>query len=159
MMPTRDKDVRPEALLQLVTNYQSEDVVKFASIDVRPKIIAFHRETARVVDGRAPRVQEIMMDPVIGPAAQLVQNLVRVEVEDGKTNKILVGASAVQSNYNMCDEQMETNTLTPAETTPLEVWEYFAKQDMKAEIKKMITDAYTKASFCGAAEPNTSCQG
>ena len=28
LMPTRDKDVRPETLLQLVTNYQSEDVGK-----------------------------------------------------------------------------------------------------------------------------------
>ena len=47
----------------------------------------------------------------------------------------------------MCKEKMETSTLTPAETTPLEVWEYVIKQDLKAEIKKMITDAYTKASF------------
>ena len=50
LTPTRDKDVRPETLLQLVTNYQSEDVVKFAPLDVQHKITAFHREFARVVD-------------------------------------------------------------------------------------------------------------
>ena len=68
--------------------------MKFPPIDMQ--LTAFHREFARVVDGRAPRVQEIMMDLVIGPAGQLVQNLVRVEVQDCKTNKILVGASAVE---------------------------------------------------------------
>ena len=61
--------------------------MKFAPIDVQHKITPFHREMARVVDGRAPRVQEIRMDLVVGPAGQLVQNLVRVEVEDGKTKK------------------------------------------------------------------------
>ena len=100
-----------------------------------------------MVDGRAPRVQGIMMDPAVGSAAQLVQNLVRVEVEDCKQKKILVGASAVERIYTMCKEKMETNTLTPAETTPLEVSEYLIKQGLKAEIKKMITDAYAKDSF------------
>ena len=80
-------------------------------------------------------------------------------MEDGKTNEIFVGASAVERIYNMCKEKMETNTLTPAETTPLEVWEYLIKQDLKAEVKKMITDAYAKASFIVQRSKNKRCQG
>jgi hypothetical protein len=147
LMPTRDKDVRPETLLQLVTNYQSEDVVKYAPVEVQNKITAFHREIARVVDGQAPKVQEILLDLVIGPAAQMVQNLARFEFVEGAKKKTLVGGSAVECIYNACKKKMEANLLTPADTTPLEVWEYLIKADLKAEIRKMITDTYTKASF------------
>ena len=146
MMPTQDKAVTPEELMQLITKFQSTDVVKFSPAEFQSKVTAFLAMVVKIVDNRPPAIEEVLTDKFLGEACQLMGNLQRVQVKQDSNTKTLVGTSALQHMYQVAKDKKDNDTLVVEDTVPFEVYSWLLDNSMRSDAKDLIKHVYSKAA-------------